>query len=364
MNKSQVVFSFLALVSFSATTFSATPTISGVSGSVSNGQTLTINGTALVDEVKTNWSTGSTNCGNQQPNFTSGTSYGFEGSSPANDCYGTGTSEVGSTVSYSSTVKISGNNSIRFHIQGEHTDTVAHNPRASGTVYNTQGKSTYYARTYARWDLNSGSWSSHYMKMFWSSSSGGSTFFMQPSVTTQMCVLDGWTYGCAPFTGNNGSIQSGRWYAVEWHVDPNGKILEGWIDNRKMSVTGNFSGTTGWFEFGFINLNGTTSAFNIDHYMDNLAISSSRIYPSIFIEIGNSSNYSTATKVTQPVAYFSDGTMDTVQITADLTGLGAGPYYLWVTNNGQERSVAYPLNSSELSPPTNELSPPTSVHIK
>jgi hypothetical protein len=94
-----------------------------------------------------------------------------------------------------------------------------------------------------------------------------------------------------------------------------------------------------------INLAETGSDFDLTNWTDGFTISTSRIYCSSIIEIGNSSDYATADKVYQEPIYLSDGS---VQIKANLTGLGSGPYYLWVTNNQQERSAPYPLSGTRL----------------
>ena len=94
-----------------------------------------------------------------------------------------------------------------------------------------------------------------------------------------------------------------------------------------------------------INLGGTGTDFDLYNWTDGFTISTSRVYPSSVIEIGNNSTYALSTKVYQAPTALSD---TSVAITCDLTGLGAGPYYLWVTNNKQERSDPYDLSGGTL----------------
>lgn len=116
-----------------------------------------------------------------------------------------------------------------------------------------------------------------------------------------------------------------------------------WVDGVQIaSINGhNATGVYQYVFFGMINMCCQGSEFDLTNWIDNLAISTSRIYPSSVITIGNSPDYATAVKVYQAPVYLSD---TSAQFTLNLTGLGSGSYYLWVTNNRQERSVAYPIN--------------------
>jgi hypothetical protein len=102
---------------------------------------------------------------------------------------------------------------------------------------------------------------------------------------------------------------------------------------------------------GIINACGTNAAFDLDHWWDGFAASKSRVGLASMIEIGNSPDYATATRVYQAPQYLSEITS---QIKVDLSGLGSGPYYLWVTNNRGERSLPFSLSGSiTLPPPAN-----------
>jgi hypothetical protein len=78
--------------------------------------------------------------------------------------------------------------------------------------------------------------------------------------------------------------------------------------------------------------------------MDGLGLkANSRIRPASVIEISDNSTYGAGIVVYQPPELLSD---TSVQVKANLTGLGDGPYYLWVTNNLNERSSTYNLSGS------------------
>lgn len=104
------LFSIIFFGVFSLANFSqaATPTISNVSGTIATGQTLTITGSTMVDENKTNWGTA----------YKSGTKYGFEGSSYTSDGYYEAPDYTPQERGYDSTVKLMGSKSFKGRIYG------------------------------------------------------------------------------------------------------------------------------------------------------------------------------------------------------------------------------------------------------
>lgn len=72
-------------------------------------------------------------------------------------------------------------------------------------------------------------------------------------------------------------------------------------------------------------------------WFDGFAMSSGRIYPAALVEMGNNSDYTKAKRVKQEILYISD---TQIRFRANTAGLEPGPYYVWVTNNQQERSKA------------------------
>lgn len=341
---------FLLAQNVSATT----PTISNVSGTVATGQTLTISGANMVDENKTNW----------HALFSSGNLYGFEGtyadqvSDPGwdlEDRYNHAPDADPGETTYDSTVKLMGNNSYKGRIVG------AHSSNASAGLLIDTGISTgdLYVRLYSRWHSAGtiSKWPTSHIKMLDIQGSGGGAdqMYFQPSATdgstlpTEMNM----TYNSASHSYSvNNFLEDNRWYCMEARFNntatPN---FSTWVDGVQLANISSGLGDLAYMQavlFGMINLTGTESDFDLTEWIDGFTVSTSRVYCSSVIEIGNSSNYATATKVYQEPLYLSDGS---VQIKANLTGLGSGPYYLFVTNNRQETGSAYLLGSSDVIAP-------------
>jgi hypothetical protein len=295
---------------------------------------LAISGSNLNNEAKANWD----NFFVQNPN-----AWSFEGSSPSADGYGALGPNGGA---YDSTVSILGSRSMKFQAQG--TSTSLYDQHADYNAINPAGgdANDYWVRAYVRWNLKSGGWPSSHIKMM-DIQGSGPQYYLQPQAdasgnmpTSMVAVHDGVSsYNGIP----SGPVENNRWYAVEvhWKTDSAPYVYDLWIDGVKTySANPKARGSMNYMLFGLINACCTNSSFSLDHWFDGLAVARSRIYPSAIVEVGNSSNYATATKRTQALEKISDG-----QIISklDLTGLGAGPYYLWVTNNRQERSQPYLL---------------------
>lgn len=77
-----------------------------------------------------------------------------------------------------------------------------------------------------------------------------------------------------------------------------------------------------------------------DQWQDGFTVSKTRVGAASLVEIGNSADYASAVKVYQEPVYLSDSSS---QIKVDLTGLGAGPFYLFITNNRGQRSSGFRL---------------------
>src|SRR5579884_2031858 len=150
-----LVLLYLIQLFSSPEVYAVTPTISNVSGSLQTGQILTITGSNMINEDMTNW----------DPYFTAHpTAYGFEGASPSADSY----CAVGPCGGvYDTTVKLMGNQSIKFNTHGA---SGANPPADNLTSYNAMsvsaGNNKWY-RFYARWNLVSGSWPTNYIKMLY-----------------------------------------------------------------------------------------------------------------------------------------------------------------------------------------------------
>jgi hypothetical protein len=370
-----------AILSFWPTLVLAiTPTITNVSGTVATGQTLTITGSTMMDENKTDW----------RSDLKTGTAYGFEGTFARNSWIESNTYYADGSDSYDTTIKLSGNQSLKnLSRGGPHDGSCSSTGGISGSrVWYNPGGSEIWYRLYTRYHVTGG-WPSHYTKTptmpmahnptfnVWNEIFGGSqtVWEIRPNLSSPGVYVD------TPIPGS--TLQDDRWYLWESHIIGNvaGKnpILEVWFENQYMFCAGpdcvsrpQCAGLSGsalsscnnnsaqaqstqfdGFEVGTTNLCGVLPAnFELDNWIDNFALSNTtRIYPSTVVEIGNSPTYATATKVYQEPVSLADGR---ITIKANLAGLGAGPYYLWVTNNRQERSPAYSLGTSTtLAAPTN-----------
>jgi hypothetical protein len=311
---------FLSMIIFiliaAPTAFAATPEILEVSGTANTGQILTISGTAMIDSNTTNW------------DF-SESAGSFEGASASADGW------KASSVAYDSTVKLMGNNSLRSTITGSGAGNCPTSNAFGGTVYRTMSR---YGRMYVLFGTGFGNlWkNAYYQKMIEYVTPTG--VYVQPGTgsSTVSKIL----------TNANGrqvdmnlpvAWTTGRWYCVEWFVDMG--ALTVWVDGTQIgtnNITINYGAP--YPQLGIVNACPVNGTYNM--YIDEVMSSSSRVYPATMVEIGNKATYSSATKVKQPLSSISD---TSIAITADLTGLGAGPYYLWVTNNRQERSSGYEL---------------------
>jgi hypothetical protein len=98
-----------------------------------------------------------------------------------------------------------------------------------------------------------------------------------------------------------------------------------------------------WDEIGFPNLNGFVAPDWIGIHLDMITYSTSRIYPASKIEVSNSRIYGEGVVKWQEPLKISD---TEIQLKLDLTSLGSGPYYLWITNNRQERSPVFSLSDA------------------
>jgi hypothetical protein len=186
------------------------------------------------------------------------------------------------------------------------------------------------------------------------SSQGYQEWGLQPSARTGKMMIAAASGGFASGTPTpNGQsiyyslpsgIQMDRWYEFEIHV--NGNFYEAYVDGVKVITgTANQPFYSGAYLIGLINYCSPSPSFAINEWMDGFAFGSSRIYPASTIEISDNSNYGQGIVKYQEPLYLSDGT---IQIKTDLKGLGSGPYYLYVTNNMQQRSGAFNLSSSQI----------------
>lgn len=341
------------------------PVISGVSGAISTGQVLTVAGTDLIAEVRTNYDA-----------FFTAQRSGFEGSDPVSDGYDTNRSAP--ELQYDSTVKLKGSKSIRMLMTGVHLwpsgDGVpwgwpvvtANSPWSAG-----QPKDVYI-RGYSRWNyFDSGtgalSWPRNVpasgnptpsKKQWWANNTGITGWSLQfdcnddgsaPSawhveLTTRITGVDESTaLGSFP----DGALKNNRWYCFEYHYVKAGSggpyVVEGWVDGvltaSVPAVAGFDPSNTGTIT-SKVNEWNTNATWQGYEWCDELAVSTSRIRPLSIIEIGDSATYASAHPKYQAPEFLSDVSN---QITCDLTGLTGPVYWMWVTDNAGNRSAAFPL---------------------
>lgn len=305
--------------------YAATPAISNVSGTIQTGQVLSITGTNMVNEDKSNWNPFFQN--NPNASGFEGTSAQADGFSPPNGVYG-GT--------YVTNVKLMGNQSNRFHVAGS-CSSVGSN-LVDYLYFGLGGATDIYARTYIRYHTNV--WPGMQMKIFLTVGTseyviGGEGGF--PNSLAQ--YYDGASH--TVYLPGQVQFQQDRWYSLEVHWKASSPAhVTVWLDGTQVhdAVPTSTVGMSYWL-FGIVN---TCGFSNIDmyHWEDGLALSSTRVYPASKIEISNNATYGAGTLVYQEPVYLSDGS---IQIKVNLSGIGSGPYYLWVTNNSQARSTVYPL---------------------
>jgi hypothetical protein len=346
----QICLCVLISMEFTCSVFASTPTISGITGTISTGSTITILGQYFMEEVTTNWISP----------FRSGNVYGFEGTNPTADGFYAIVDNQTPAV-YDTAVKLAGSKSVRFAARGAS----ANCPSGNLTSYLVTdiNQSDLYVRTYVRWHSTGTTsvWPASHIKMVDIMGTGDQLYFQPMPGGSRLPNQMSMAYNSAnhPYPVAN-FLQDGRWYCMEMRFKSSSPTnFTTWVDGVQLaSVNGVSVGSMSYLMFGLINLCETGSDFNLTHWMDNLTASTSRIYPSSLIEVGNSSDYAAATKNYQEPILLSDGS---VQVKLDLTGLGSGPYYLWVTNNGQTRSASYALSGGggETTPPTVSITSPS-----
>jgi hypothetical protein len=340
------VFTCLLVACLAAPSISAAnPSIHEIQGTVASGQTVSIYGSNLFNEDRSQWDP----FFQRYPNASS-----FEGVDPRSDGY----SRIGPKGgTYVDDVKILDNQSMKFHEQG------ASPPGTILGTYNAMDLSggdwnDWWVRTYVRWYTHDDTWPRSHIKMIMnmSSSHQGVQYYFEPGNGAERPYHMAYKYDTRSRYAKipSGQLENHRWYCVElhWRTDKTPFIFDAWMDGIKIvDATPDKPGALNYFLFGPINLNGTEKGFSLDNWFDGLAVGKSRVYPAAVVEIGDSPQYGTAEKVYQEPVYISD---NLVKAKVNLSGLGDGPYYLWITNNRQERSEAFPASlQAEIPSPKN-----------
>jgi chitodextrinase len=331
MKRLITILAFLGSTNFA---YAATPTISNVTGTIATGQTLTITGSNMVQEDKTNWN---------QFFTTHTTAYGFEGSNPDTDGFTAGPTNG----SYVTNVKLMGNKSFYCNVASPSgsADNVA-----CYRAFSLAGSSlsNMWYRFYVRYNVGSAGWFNNYAKVLYIMNSTTPNNYLDITGTSNYSMPTNWYYvdsGSNSY-GNfpSGTMMNNRWYLVESHFNQSTGQVEVYVDNTRIINTS--MATSGkvpaYVLFGIPNAKSSPAGLNVATWWDGLTASTSRVYGSSTIEISNNATYGQGTVKYQEPVFLSDGS---IQFNVDLSGLGSGPYYLWITNNQQQRNAAYNLIS-------------------
>ncbi len=335
MNNMKKLLVVLILSFLSINAYAATPTISNVSGTIATGQTLTITGSNMVQENNANWLTSPT------PNF-KGAAYGFEGSAPTSDGYLTGSG----SPTYDTSVKLTGNQSIKYTVSGS-SSWPGGNYLSANSYFNAP-TSPFYFRAYFRYSGSTG-WPDADMKMFQVLSSGSAIEgYWQAAMNggnspTQFWMTSTQGGGTAGGLYANFPIALNTWYEMEGYYSQSSHTVQLWLNGASQGSQPIDSATPSYFILGMPTVWNTSSSFSMNMNMDNLTISSTRVYPSSLVEISgdNGSTWRAQNFVNVGTSAALSETSST--IVASLPSLSAANYLLRVTNNQQQTSATYTL---------------------
>lgn len=344
MNRKILSFILAVFSCLPALAFAVTPTITSVAGTVQTGQTVTITGNNMMNEDMTNWTSFFT--------ANSARAYYHANTNPVTDGYGVG------GAGYATDQKlVSPARSLKSAWSGASSDTNKLDGSWIDWMPPSNGSGDLWTRAYVR-THTVGGWPRTEHKLWWAGNSPQPSFLNfaytgTGAPPTGLKMLSSNVNGGSFITANlpDGPWQDDRWYLIEWKLRAaaSSGTNEIWVDNQRiLSVatpgSNGFNGGFGW-ELT-TNAWGTDANYAQTFWHDGFTQSTSRPGPASLIEIGNNANYASATKVYQAPTQLSETSSS---FTVRLTGLGSGPFYLWVTNNRGERSLPYSLTTT--SPP-------------
>lgn len=366
------------------------PTISGVTGTVSTGQTLTISGSSLINESLTNATSFFTDAtwGTKRRQFEGAANTALETAtgtdSPFNvgwDTPGGGSPSANQDLEgghgfLNTSIKLRGSSSVKFHsIEGSAINNCGNGTGVSYGISNSIGSlgspQEYWGRLYYRFG-SGGTYPNCYSKFIYNNTdfyidfNGNSGSPFKQWLLSHEATSGGLTqnYYVNAFSDAS-NIVEGRWYCIEWHfraatagtadgafeLYQNGQQLYS-KDGSGMASSGNLE----LLLIGTINANNTLAgtSWDFETYKDEILTRSgnNRVYPLNKVEISDNSTYGAGTLVWQHPVSLDDST---TQVECDLTGLGAGPYYLFVTDHQQNVSSAFNLSGGALPNPSGGL---------
>lgn len=299
--------------------------ISGVSGTVGQGNALIISGSTLIGEVTTNYHT--------RWRTTYPTAGNFEGATPAADGWW---DEVSGHGAYSAAVKLLGSQSMSFDLVGSGSE----NGNAL-YLYDSNGlsmTSDAWMRFYYRLHRTGSGWfqNTKAKAVYLQSQNGGSIWAPYPDSAWGGWAIWGASGVMTHFTDSRGNINPDQWYCIELHIHNSAPCQ--WtlyVDGQQLgsTVTGESATAPVCLELGW-GASELASGTTVTSYWDGFATGSARLNPLCLVEIAPQSQGTVYASVTTKRAQALTALAETsVEITCDLTGLGAGPYRLWLTNN-------------------------------
>lgn len=305
----------LLLLLFPLVAYSATPTISNVTGTVSDGEALTIIGTNMVQEIT----------GDYTPS-----AGGFEGANYSSDGW---VDCINGDCAYDSSTAILGSKSFRSDISGSGGINCPTDNSFGDSTYRTMSR---YVRMYVRFKSGFETYwaNTGYTKMIEyvsptgvylqpNPASGGPTSLLTQITTTNEENL--------PFPE---TLETDHWYVLEYYVGASG--LQVWWDGESIGTnSGTIDFGAPYPQIGIINSCPVDGSYSM--YIDGVMSDTSRVYPASTIEISGDDG---STWVYQEPTSLSD---TSVGIIADLPALTANDYLLRVTSSTQETSASYTL---------------------
>lgn len=144
------------------------------------------------------------------------------------------------------------------------------------------------------------------------------------------------------FPPKGGRIVSQQWYHFDFKIDRINHLLDVAVDGTQV-VSGHTlysKGGPGIILFGTINAGwgATPVNWDINTWMDRFIVSSQPTVPATVVELSDNPVYGAGALRHQAPEFQSE---TQAQVRCDLTGLGGGPYYLYLRNSQQQQSTAF-----------------------
>ncbi len=222
--------SFLALILPFMAHAAGTPQITSLSGALTNGNTITVNGGNFIQMNMANWI----------PFFQNNpTASNFGGASPEADGYSTQGPQGGV---YDTSFYLMGTQSMRFDVSGDSTTCPQDNLFSYNAILSGGGDAQdLWIRAYVAYNSADGLWFANQDKMFMCEGYGPGQYAYEPAnwatLPSQMeADFDGMSHRA---NIPSGPIQNMRWYCMEvhWQTVAAPYVYQAWIDGVELSMT-------------------------------------------------------------------------------------------------------------------------------